>query len=145
MEKNALDQIYNSVEIIDEIRELDQKINRLKTSAHMYAQDIQGDDTLSTVTFKTKDMKSVKEDISAFYKELEDQPPVHPLQGVFGQVSSVPTDKEYQIHGKHTDMLVLHLDPSESLRVLEQIVSILQCRREKLVKVLKDTFPVELK
>ena len=147
MTNKIMDNIYNSVEIIDEIRELDQTSYRLKLSASMYVEDLGGEDTLSTLSFKTKDMKSVKQDLTQFYKELEEETssPINPLQGLFGQISAVPTDKEYQIHGKHTDQLVLHLDPSESLRILEHIVTILNQRREKLVGLLKDTFPAELK
>jgi len=147
MEKTIIDDMYKSVDIIEEIKDIDQQLERLNNSAVKYAEDINGTNTINTLAFQIKDMQSVNVDLEKLHKTINEQPKM-PLPGIFGAVVSgvanTRPEAEYAIHSKNTDKMILHLDPSESLLIISQMASILGARRIVLINLLEATFPTKL-
>tara|TARA_R110000803_G_scaffold71102_4_gene134170 strand:+ start:12819 stop:13304 length:486 start_codon:yes stop_codon:yes gene_type:complete len=146
MEDTIIDNMYRSVDIIEEIKDLDQQSKRIQNSAKLLVNDNSGLHTINTLSFSVKDMRRTKEQLSDLYKanekNSEQNEITHPVLALFskGTIGN-PIDKEYEIHSDNTDKMVHHLNPSESLLILNQLNEILMARRDKLIKLLESTFP----
>lgn len=139
----TLNAIYESADLIDQVRELDQRLNLLKKQAELFVNDMDGYGTVTTILFKVKDMVGFKQQLEEIKEEPTSDPHQHPILGMIESIhsNSTVTSAEYKAHEDNTDQSVFHLNPQEALILIESLKNILMTKRNVIITELESMFP----
>jgi hypothetical protein len=132
-----LEQLQECTYIVEEIKELDLKILKLKVQAELLAEDLEGTRTNCSLGFTFKNMDTIQEQLRGVDDKdkavFEDSN--HPILKMFSSIN--PQKEEYKIHLENTEEIELKLDPSEALIALHAIQQVYFNRKKVLIQVIE--------